>query len=163
MKNQVIKVLNADHGKKVIEYWKSLGIETDYQGQCSEETNDYMIYYGVINDLFDNYDLVFVQRTNAEIIELPEEKTFPRKMLVWAFHEIDAQEALVFMKLPGNHESPWIGMATCCSNYNNYLEDKPYTVTCYPNAKEIEVSDVEEMSMEEVCAALGKIIKIVKK
>ncbi len=28
MKNQVIKVLSEEHGKKVIEYWKSRGVDT---------------------------------------------------------------------------------------------------------------------------------------
>jgi len=30
MKNQVIEVLNKEHGKKVIEYWESKGVDTKY-------------------------------------------------------------------------------------------------------------------------------------
>lgn len=38
MKNQVIKVLNIEHGKKVIEYWKSKGVYTcGYSGTITEE------------------------------------------------------------------------------------------------------------------------------
>ena len=28
MKNQVIEVLNGEHGKKVIDYWRSKGVDT---------------------------------------------------------------------------------------------------------------------------------------
>jgi len=63
MKNQVIKVLNSEHGKKVIEYWKSQGADTmSYDGSATEEDGHNSIYYGIIADKFDNYSL------NAEAI-----------------------------------------------------------------------------------------------
>ena len=84
MKNQVIEVLNREHGKKVIEYWKSKGVDT--MGMCgsfTKEDGEHSCYYGVINDMFDCYSISFVRKHNTEIIELPkEEKTFPRVMLV---------------------------------------------------------------------------------
>lgn len=83
MKNQVIEVLDKEHGKKVIEYWKSKGFDT--MGMCGSFTKeDYADgrYYGVIENCFDCYTIEFVRNYNAEIIELPEEKTFPRVMLV---------------------------------------------------------------------------------
>ena len=84
MKNQVIEVLNKEHGKKVIDYWKSKGVDT--MGMCgsfTKEDSESSCYYGVINDMFDCYTIEFARKYNAEIIELPkEENSFPRVMLV---------------------------------------------------------------------------------
>ena len=84
MKNQVIEVLNGEHGKKVIEYWLSKGVNTmGMDGDCTRDRKYDTRYYGVINDGFGPYTIDDVWKANAEIIELPkEEKTFPRVMLV---------------------------------------------------------------------------------
>lgn len=82
MKNQVIEVLNRKHGAKVIDYFKSKGANTDgYMGNCTKEEGDLDRYYGVINNVFRGCSLNTVEDNNAEIITLPEDKTFPRKML----------------------------------------------------------------------------------
>ena len=84
MKNQVIQVLDKEHGKKVIEYWKSKGVDT--MGMCgsfTKEDSESSCYYGVINDMFDCCTIEDVRKYNAEIIKLPkEENSFPRVMLV---------------------------------------------------------------------------------
>ena len=82
MKNQVIKVLTPEHGEKVIEYWKSKGVNTDnYSGECCERDGNQCIYYGVINGIFDNYRMGRISDDdNVEIIELPTNKfdmTYP--------------------------------------------------------------------------------------
>ena len=83
MKNQVIEVLNKEHGKKVIEYWKSKGVDTGYVfGGCNKADNDMFRYYGLINNYFSGYSIEYCKSFNAEIIELPEEKTYPRVMMV---------------------------------------------------------------------------------
>lgn len=88
MKNQVIEVLNKEHGKKVIEYWKLRGVDTmAMSGSFTREDGEESRYYGVIKNDFDCYTIEFVHKYNAKIIELPtespkEEKTFPRVMLV---------------------------------------------------------------------------------
>lgn len=89
MKNQVIEVLNDEHGKKVIEYWESQGFKNiyDLQGDATRDGKDDWRYYGIIDGVFDNYTLDEAIDANAEIIELPtespkEENTFPRVMLV---------------------------------------------------------------------------------
>ena len=88
MKNQVIEVLDREHGKKVIEYWKSKGVDTrNLSGAMSKEDGCTYRFYGVINGAFDYISINGVHRYNAEIIELPpesqkEEKPFPRVMLV---------------------------------------------------------------------------------
>lgn len=88
MKNQVIEVLNREHGKKVIEYWKSKGIDTSGMLGIGTKKAGYLCrYYGVIDGCFDCYSEREAAENNAEIIELPtespkEEETFPRVMLV---------------------------------------------------------------------------------
>jgi hypothetical protein len=85
MKNQVIKVLTPEHGEKVIEYWKSKGVDTRGKkgSSCESDGNKY-IYYGVINGVFDNCSAqqlgVFDNFGKVEIIELPTNKfdmTYP--------------------------------------------------------------------------------------
>ena len=99
MKNQVIEVLNKEHGKKVIEYWKSIWVDT--MGMCgsfTKEDSESSCYYGVINDMFDCYTIEFARKHNAEIIELPkEENSFPRVMLV-SIHGDSWYKRVVFMK-----------------------------------------------------------------
>ena len=99
MKNQVIQVLDKEHGKKVIEYWKSKGVDT--MGMCgsfTKEDSESSCYYGVINDMFDCYTLEFARKHNAEIIELPkEENPFPRVMFVSNYGN-DWYKRVVFMK-----------------------------------------------------------------
>lgn len=76
MKNQVIEVLNKEHGKKVIEYWKSRGVDTmAMSGSFTREDGEENRYYGVIKNDFDCYTIKFVRRYNAEIIELPSDFT----------------------------------------------------------------------------------------
>ena len=103
MKNQVIEVLNKEHGKKVIEYWKSIGVDT--MGMCgsfTKEDGEEGRYYGVIQNDFDCYPIDYVRKYNAEIIELPteshkEENSFPRVMLV-SNDECKWHKRVVFMK-----------------------------------------------------------------
>ena len=84
MKNQVIEVINEEHGKKVIEYWESQGVDTrELTGSMNKKDGCTHRFYGVINGTFDYISIDGVHRYNAEIIELPkEEKPFPRAMLV---------------------------------------------------------------------------------
>ena len=83
MKNQVIEVLDREHGMKVIEYWKSKGIDTSGMSGSQTKKGDYLWrYYGVIDNCFDVYSERQAAENNAEIIELPEENSFPRVMLV---------------------------------------------------------------------------------
>jgi hypothetical protein len=75
MENTVIKVLTKEHGVKVIEWWKSQGVDTGYkEGSACVEDSDIHVYYGVIDRRFDNYSAYDVSKANAKIIELPEEE-----------------------------------------------------------------------------------------
>lgn len=83
MKNQVIKAVKKEDGPKIINYFKSLGIDTkSYIGNNYEEDGDKRIYYGVINGSFDNYGLGDVRQNNAEIIKLPETYERGERVLV---------------------------------------------------------------------------------
>ena len=103
MKNQVIEVLNREHGKKVIEYWKSIGVDTLGMSGSQTKKGDYLWrYYGIIDGHFSVYSERQAAENGAEIIELPtespkEEKTFPRVMLV-SIDEIKWHKRVVFMK-----------------------------------------------------------------
>ena len=72
MKNQVIKVLTKAHGKVVVAYWKSVGINVlGHSGILNEKNRCINIYYGVINGCFESYSFKEVEKANAEIIEIP--------------------------------------------------------------------------------------------
>ena len=78
MDNKVIKVLNTEHGAKVIEFFKQ------YCDTRKLEGKNIGSYYGIINGKFDYWWIKDIIEANAEIIELPEaeEKSYPRVMLV---------------------------------------------------------------------------------
>ena len=76
MNNKVIKVLNIEHGRKVIEFFKQ------YCDTCDLKGYNIGDYYGILNGKFNTWYIDEVFNARAEIIELPEEKTYPRVMLV---------------------------------------------------------------------------------
>lgn len=72
MNNVVIKAVKKEDGPRIIEYFKSKGVNTEkYGGGCCEAYGGTCIYYGVINGRFKNYSLEQVEEHKAEIIELP--------------------------------------------------------------------------------------------
>lgn len=157
MKNQVIEVLNIEHGKRVIEYWKLKGIDVGCkEGIHTREGGCLFTYYGVINGRFDNFDDERVKQGDVEIIELPEEKTFPRRMLV-SYDGVEYTERTVVAKLPGNPITPYIAI------YNGeeafFSEGRTYNTSSCKYAKEL--PEVEEITLEQVCKELGREIKII--
>ena len=95
MNNKVIKVLNMEHGKKVIEFWKKYCDTGELLG------TDIGNYYGIINGEFDSWTFNKILEADAEIIELPEEKTYPRVMLV-SYDGINwGNQRVVFMEKCG--------------------------------------------------------------
>ena len=147
MKNQVIEVLNEEHGKKVIEYWKSKGVNTMCMfGSLTKEDGDEWRYYGVIGDKFDSYSIEFVHKYNAEIIELPkEENSFPRVMLVSYDGEV-WYKRVVFMK-KCNMFLAWDNAET--------IENAEYTymVASWRYAKEL--PEKVELTKSEIAEKLG--------
>ena len=116
MKNQVIEVLNKEHGRKVIEYWKSKGFNTDdFKGNKTREDDSDFRFYGVINGRFGNHNKKTVDLYNAEIIKLPveshkKENPFPRVMLV-SDNGNSWHKRVIFMKRCGRYIS-WVNAET---------------------------------------------------
>ena len=90
MNNKVIKVLDIEHGKKVIKFWKQYCDTGVLKGDTVGD------YYGLINGRFDFWTIDEVKNYNAEIIELPEERAYPRVMLV-SDDNINWKKRVVFM------------------------------------------------------------------
>ena len=151
MKNQVIEVLNKEHGKKVIDYWKSRGVDTlGMSGTFTKENGGEDRYYGVIQNDFDCYRIEFVRKYNAEIIELPtefpkEEKQFPRVMLV-SYDGNKWRKRVVFM-IKCDRYLAWDNAET--------IEDSEisYNVTAWCYAKDI--PDKIELTKSEIAEKFG--------
>ena len=99
MNNTVIKVLDKEHGKRVIEFFKAHGVNTStYQGTC------YDVYYGVIDGVFSYYNVKELP-PHVTAIELPTERTFPRVMYVSMHDNITykSEKRVVFMQKNGKY------------------------------------------------------------
>jgi hypothetical protein len=152
MNNTVIKVLNAEHGKKVIEWWKSQGVDTgDYKGSTSEEEGFNCIYFGVINGKFSNYFIETVKHDNAKIIELPEEEfdmTTNEGRLAYAKKHYSIGTKYRGLKLNGDIESG-ISKVLCNPKDNQYgnIDAGPHWLYLYKENKWAEI--VEKVKEEE--------------
>ena len=145
---EAIKVLNEEHGKKVIEYLESIGGVNGrkYEGRCIG------CYYFI--DLSGTISYNYNLPPGYTAITLPEEKTFPRKMLVWDNIYAIPVERIVITDLGENFQNRYVVEAF------EPLIDNKKRVICYNFAKEI--PEPEEMTLEQVCKELGKEIKIIK-
>ena len=94
MNNKVIKVLNREHGRKVIEFFKQ------YCNTYKLIGDNIGGYYGIINGKFDFWSVDSIKRAKAEIIELPKEKAYPRVMLA-SIDNNSWYKRVVFMKKCG--------------------------------------------------------------
>jgi hypothetical protein len=99
MKNQVIKVLNPEHGKKVIQYFKDKGFDTgEYEG------SGVGFYYGVYKGVFKAVSIMIAYREDVEIVTLPEDKPNPYKKVE---ETILTHTAVINKKLAAKkHKSP---------------------------------------------------------
>jgi hypothetical protein len=153
MKNQCIKVLNKEHGKKVIEYFKSLGGDT---GCCTgESVGD---YYGLFDGEFNFYSKPY----NSEVIELPTETEFKRgdKVLVW-YDESYACERIFLTKIEGTIY-PYICVSK--SRESDFLEGTVFNITPWKNCKH--APKFIELTLQDISDGKGvgvdpKLIKII--
>ena len=158
MKNQVIEALDRAHGSKVIEYWKSQGIDTLLmEGFNTKSLNTKNRYYGVINNRFNCYTIEFVNEHNAKIIELPteypkEEKPFPGVMLV-SDDGNSWHRRVVFMKRCGRYIS-WINAETIEESENIYK------TTSWRYAKEL--TEKVEITKSQIADKFGIQIDLIK-
>lgn len=135
LENTCIKVLSTEHGAKVIEYYKSLGVDVadHLEGSCVGR------YYGLFDGTFDHYSTP----KNSKVIELPEDvidtkpKTleYPRVMLV-SVDNADWQKRVVFMEKCGRFLA-WCNVETLEGAENMYM------TTDWKYAKEIEEVELE--------------------
>jgi len=161
MNNTVIKVLNKEHGKEVISFFKDKGVDTlGMKGMVTAQDNLAHIYYGVIAGKFNNWTLYEVKVHDCEIIELPKELEFPRRMLIWNNIGDTKYDRLVLCKLNiGKPDRPYIFVHK--DEESKLKSGKEYLTFQSKYAEEIKPI-TEEMTLEQVCRELGRDIKIVK-
>ena len=151
MNNQVIEVLNKEHGKKVIEYWKSKGFDVrGFAGNQTREDDSEFRFYGVINEEFNNYRKKSIDLYEAEIIRLPtespkEEKTFPRVMLV-SYDGEAWYKRVVFMKKCDRYLA-WDSVETIEES------ERIYKTTSWRYAKEL--PEKVEITKSEIAEKFG--------
>src|SRR5690554_1279010 len=76
--NTVIEVLDREHGKKVIEFFKSKGVDTrDLEGVFCKADSNLARFYGVVDGRFDHWPAFSLK--GVKIITLPE---YPKVMEV---------------------------------------------------------------------------------
>ena len=138
MNNKVIKVLDKEHGKKVIEFFKQY-CDT---GVLIGDSIGY--YYGIIDGKFSLWTPNEIRRYNAEIIELPEEKTYPRVMLV-SGDKMTWCKRVVFMEKKG-------GFLTWAFAETLEEAEKIVGTSFWKYAKEIEEVEV---TLEEIAKWKG--------
>ena len=138
MNNKVIKVLDIEHGKKVIEFFKQYCDTGIFRGDAVGD------YYGVINGRFDFWTFDKVKNYNAEIIELPEKRAYPRVMLV-SYDKMTWCKRVVFMEKNGGFLA-W-GVAETLEE-----AEKIVITTFWNYAKEIEPIQV---TLEEIAKWKG--------
>ena len=159
MKNEVIEVINKEHGKKVIEYWKSKGADVrGFSGNQTREDDSEFRFYGFINGEFNNYRRKSVYLYKAKIIELPiespkeEEKQFPRVMLV--SDDGDSwYKRVVFMKKCNRHLS-WLKAETVEES------ESIYEATAWRYAKEF--PEKVELTKSQIAEKFGIPIDLIK-
>lgn len=141
MNNKVIKVLSKEHGRKVIEFWKQYCDTGGFEG------NSYGDYYGIINGEFGIWSMNEIIQYNAEIIELPEKRTYPRIMLVSDDERNWDNKRVVFMEKCGGFLA-WKGAETL-----KEAENETNTIF-WKYAKELEPIEV---TIEEIAEWKGTI------
>ena len=101
LNNTVIRVFNKEHGLKVIEFYKKNGYDTKwFYG------SNIGYHYGVYNNNFSWYTNSEMERFNFKVIELPEEKEYPKVMMVSdapITKGNNGQKRVVFMEKQGKY------------------------------------------------------------
>jgi len=167
MKNQVIEVLNEEHGERVIKYFQSLGIDTgNFKGTNTLEKDDRIRYYGVVGGKFGPWAKSSFLDKNVclppvEIIELPDIQPYPKVMLVSDF-PISMNnfgfKRVVFMEKNGRYLA-WYGAET--------LEEAKETmdITHWKYAEDVD--SVLKLTLEEIAERFNvpkvKIVSDIKK
>ncbi len=164
--NCVIEVLDPEHGKEVIKWWKSQGVDTkNFNGNASKRDNCNSRYYGLISGIFSNYMIEHIIPAHAIILTLPEDKAFPR----WMWVNTDENEIACLRKryvIYYNKQLIYPYLAIHEDDEKKYFNEENNIRTAeWKYAKEIEEEEdeeVTEVTMEQVCKKFGKTVKIIK-
>lgn len=149
--NIVVEVLNKEHGKKVIDFFKNKGVNTrNCDGTCNREDGHINRYYGIIDNRFSFHALAKVDRYNARIVTLEEliESTnvYPKVMWVSNFADFRAQRKRVVFAKKANEYIAWQAAET--------IEEAENVTICsgwkYAKDVEPEVSPIKELTMQEI-------------
>jgi hypothetical protein len=133
MENVVVKVLNKEHGKEVIQAFKDLGVDT---GENVGSSIGY--YYGLIEGDFG----WFSNHKNSKVITLEELKamkregkpTYPCMMEVWNdFEEPEVRQVIADFKTPKGHD---MYVAISEEGYDSY---------CWQHARPIQPDPLKEV------------------
>ena len=117
--NTCIKVLSKEHGAKVIEFWKSVGVNTT--GMIGSVINDhYGLFDGYFNGLtskeyWENKRILTLEEAIA--IRDSEIKTFPRDMYVWN-KNIESARKVNVVFIAKNHI---MGLNVMCYDQNVWV------------------------------------------
>ena len=120
--NTVIENTSEEHGKRIIRYFESLGIDTrDSRGLIYGPNRH--VFYGVINGRFDNYNIGTVNREGASIIKLPEDQVSKTSDVVEYFEDLSQHvgrylKALVDRPHAGSVKAGEIGLIISRSDVN---------------------------------------------
>ena len=150
MKNQVILNKDENTAKLIREYFESKGVDTSGYKITYKNT-----YYGVINGIFSNWSSFYVEDHNAEIIELPIKKEYPKVMWVWGDKEENKRKRVVFSEKKGKflawHTAETIEEA-----------EKEIHVSTWDFAQDIEEpKQITIQQAEKILNDLGNNVKIV--
>ena len=146
MNNKVIKVLDREHGKKVIEFWKQYCDTGELAG------TNIGSYYGIIKGDFDIWTVDEIARAKADIIKLPEEKSYPRVMLVSHDNINWDDQRVVFMEKCGGFLA-WANAGTIEE------AEKARGTRFWEYAKELEPIEV---TLEEIAEWKGTSKELIK-
>lgn len=97
--NTCIKVLSVEHGKQVINFWKSVGVETNMTGNVIGD------YYGLFDGEFNGFTnekywckSKIITLEEAIAIRDKQNKTFPMEMYCWTDNIKTAEIIKIIMK-----------------------------------------------------------------
>jgi len=126
LSNTVIKVLNREHGKKVVAFFKANGINTSsYRGTCTVEDGNTCCYYGCNKGYFSNRNISIVRSYHLTIIELPESKSFPEKWVVRGEYKCDDPNR------PSTNPNHWFNTVCGCKRHVGFLTAYYYSKYTY--------------------------------
>lgn len=153
MLNKVIKVTDPSQGAKVIEYFKTKGVDTGkYVGA---HTGSYC-YYGVIGDSqkakFDNVTYETAIGLGLEIIELP---IIPRRgdrILVWDSYERDAAERIFLAYIEGAIHPV---QSVESEHEHRFKNNASFDIARWKNWKPIPKEVIVELTMQDISEGKG--------